>query len=71
MTEDHHGIAQADEYDDTVYINEGCNKRPVTSPNQEDYPPRSIPRKLHFLNGRSATHNNKNIMLYLIYFPFT
>ena len=42
------------EYDDTGYVNEGEDKRPVISINQPKYPPRCIPRKYYFLNGRRA-----------------
>lgn len=64
-TQDHHGGAcsldyedtvavQDVEYDDTGYVNEGENLKPALSTNQPKYPPRCIPRKYYFLNGRRA-----------------
>ena len=64
-TEEHYGAApvleyedtvavQDVEYDDTGYVNEGENLTPAVSTNQPKYPPRCIPRKYYFLNGRRA-----------------
>lgn len=66
-TKQEHGArAESLEYEDTVtalknfdydtgYINEGHNKlKAPPKTNQPNYPPRCIPRKFYFLNGRRA-----------------
>ena len=63
-TQEHHSDACSLEYKDTViiqdddcddrYVEEGKNKKPVVNTKQSKYPPRCMPRKFYFLNGRRA-----------------